>query len=120
MAQAVPRIVTAVSGIAPPGSQLDIPFAPMAVAVPENLLAADDTRCMPRNIGPERGSTMRSTLAVDDEVRPAAQHLAERDKRTIGDAISPLARKTYPAQNVRLCRYELESRSCRTATGRRR
>jgi len=34
---------------------------------------------------------MRATLAIDDDVLPAAKHLAEREQKTIGAVISSLA-----------------------------
>jgi len=36
---------------------------------------------------------MRTTLAIDDDVLAAARHLAERDRKSIGEVISILARK---------------------------
>ncbi|MBK6851698.1 MAG: CopG family transcriptional regulator [Burkholderiales bacterium] len=36
---------------------------------------------------------MRTTLAIDDDVLAAARHLAERDRRTVGEVISTLARR---------------------------
>lgn len=36
---------------------------------------------------------MRTTLAIDDDVLAAAKHLADREKRTIGEVISSLARQ---------------------------
>lgn len=44
-------------------------------------------------IVPARSASMRTTLAIDDDVLAAAKHLAEREQRTIGDVISALARK---------------------------
>ena len=38
-------------------------------------------------------STMRTTLAIDDDVLAAAKHLAEREQRTVGEVISSLARQ---------------------------
>jgi hypothetical protein len=37
---------------------------------------------------------MRTTLAIDDDVLNAARALAERQKRSVGDVISELARKS--------------------------
>lgn len=37
--------------------------------------------------------TMRTTLAIDDDVLAAAKHLAEREQRSVGDVISSLARQ---------------------------
>ena len=36
---------------------------------------------------------MRTTLAIDDDVLAAAKHLAERERRTVGEVISSLARQ---------------------------
>ena len=36
---------------------------------------------------------MRTTLAIDDDVLAAAQHLAQRQRKTLGELISALARK---------------------------
>lgn len=36
---------------------------------------------------------MRTTLAIDDDVLAAAKHLAERERRSIGEVISTLARQ---------------------------
>ena len=36
---------------------------------------------------------MRTTLAIDDDVLAAAKHLAERDKKSVGEVISTLARQ---------------------------
>lgn len=36
---------------------------------------------------------MRTTLAIDDDVLAAARHLAEREKRSMGEIISALARQ---------------------------
>lgn len=36
---------------------------------------------------------MRTTLAIDDDVLAAAKHLAERERRTVGEVISTLARQ---------------------------
>ncbi len=35
---------------------------------------------------------MRTTLAIDDDVLAAAKNLAERERRTMGEVISSLAR----------------------------
>jgi hypothetical protein len=37
--------------------------------------------------------TMRTTLAIDDDILAAAKHLAERDRKTVGEVISTLARQ---------------------------
>lgn len=36
---------------------------------------------------------MRTTLAIDDDVLAAARHLAERERKSIGEVISTLARQ---------------------------
>ena len=36
---------------------------------------------------------MRTTLAIDDDVLAAAKHLAERDRKTVGEVVSALARQ---------------------------
>lgn len=36
---------------------------------------------------------MRTTLAIDDDVLAAAKHLAQRERRTVGEVISNLARQ---------------------------
>jgi hypothetical protein len=36
---------------------------------------------------------MRTTLAIDDDVLAAAKHLADRQRRTVGEVISSLARQ---------------------------
>ena len=36
---------------------------------------------------------MRTTLAIDDDVLAAAKHLAERERLSVGEAISRLARQ---------------------------
>ena len=36
---------------------------------------------------------MRTTVVIDDDILAAAKHLAERDRTTIGEAISALARQ---------------------------
>ena len=41
----------------------------------------------------QTGLTMRTTLAIDDDVLAAAKHLAERDHKTVGEVISSLARQ---------------------------
>lgn len=35
---------------------------------------------------------MRTTLAIDDDVLAAAKHLAERERKSVGEVISALAR----------------------------
>lgn len=39
-------------------------------------------------------ATMRTTLAIDDDVLAAARHLAERQSKTVGEVISALARQS--------------------------
>lgn len=36
---------------------------------------------------------MRTTLAIDDDVLAAAKHLAERERKTVGEVLSALARQ---------------------------
>lgn len=36
---------------------------------------------------------MRTTIAIDDDVLAAARHLAERDRRTLGEVLTALARQ---------------------------
>ena len=36
---------------------------------------------------------MRTTLAIDDDILAAAKHLAERDRKTVGEVVSALARQ---------------------------
>jgi hypothetical protein len=36
---------------------------------------------------------MRTTLAIDDDVLAAAKHLAERERKSVGEVISDLARQ---------------------------
>ena len=36
---------------------------------------------------------MRTTLAIDDDILAAAKHLALRDKKTVGETVSQLARQ---------------------------
>ena len=35
---------------------------------------------------------MRTTLAIDDDILAAAKHLADKERRTMGEVISSLAR----------------------------
>jgi hypothetical protein len=46
---------------------------------------------------------MRTTLAIDDDILAAARHLAERDRKTVGEVISALARQglARPARAAR-------------------
>ena len=37
--------------------------------------------------------TVRTTLAIDDDVLAAAKHLAERERKTVGEIITALARQ---------------------------
>jgi hypothetical protein len=47
-----------------------------------------------------RNRVMRTTLAIDDDVLAAAKHLAEMERKSLGEVISTLARqgltKTVP------------------------
>lgn len=36
---------------------------------------------------------MRTTLAIDDDVLAAAKHLAERERKSVGEVMSTLARQ---------------------------
>lgn len=36
---------------------------------------------------------MRTTLSIDDDVLAAARHLAERERKSVGEVISTLARR---------------------------
>lgn len=36
---------------------------------------------------------MRTTLTIDDDILAAAKHLAERERKTIGEVVSALARQ---------------------------
>ncbi len=36
---------------------------------------------------------MRTTVAIDDDILIAARHLAERDRKSLGEVISTLARQ---------------------------
>jgi len=36
---------------------------------------------------------MRTTLAIDDDILAAAKHLAERERKTVGEVVSALARQ---------------------------
>jgi len=36
---------------------------------------------------------MRTTLAIDDDILAAAKHLAERERKTVGEVVSALARR---------------------------
>ena len=48
---------------------------------------------------------MRTTLAIDDDILATAKHLAERDRKTIGEVISTLARQGL-ARGSRAARTE--------------
>jgi len=45
------------------------------------------------NGAPHQKSFMRTALAIDDDVLAAAKHLAERDRKTLGQVVSALARQ---------------------------
>ncbi len=36
---------------------------------------------------------MRTTLAIDDDILAAAKHLAQRERKTLGEVVSALARQ---------------------------
>jgi hypothetical protein len=42
----------------------------------------------------QKGVTMRTTLAIDDDVLAVAKHLAEHQKKTVGEVISSLVRQS--------------------------
>jgi hypothetical protein len=42
---------------------------------------------------PHQEFTMRTTLAIDDDILATAKHLAERDRKSLGEVISALARQ---------------------------
>lgn len=42
---------------------------------------------------------MRTTLLIDDDVLESARDLAQRDRRTVGQIVSELARKGLRADN---------------------
>lgn len=48
---------------------------------------------------------MRTTLAIDDDVLATAKHLAERDRKSIGEVISALARQGL-ARGSRIAQVE--------------
>lgn len=48
---------------------------------------------------------MRTTLAIDDDVLAAAKHLADRDRKSVGEVISALARQGL-ARGTRAARAE--------------
>lgn len=48
---------------------------------------------------------MRTTLAIDDDILAAAKHLAERDRKSLGEVISELARQGL-ARGTRAARTE--------------
>ncbi len=48
---------------------------------------------------------MRTTLAIDDDVLAAARHLAEREHKSVGEALSALARQGL-ARSARAGRAE--------------
>lgn len=48
---------------------------------------------------------MRTTLAIDDDILAAARHLAERDRKSVGEVISTLARQGM-ARGARTARAE--------------
>jgi len=46
-----------------------------------------------RNITPKERA-MRTTLSIDEDVLAAAKHLAERERKSVGEIISTLARQS--------------------------
>lgn len=48
---------------------------------------------------------MRTTLAIEDDILAAAKHLAERERKTIGEVVSALARQGL-ARSTRPARAE--------------
>jgi hypothetical protein len=44
-------------------------------------------------VGALQEISLRTTLAIDDDVLAAARHLAEREQRSMGEVISSLARQ---------------------------
>ena len=48
------------------------------------------------------GPAMRTTLSIDDDVLAAVRHRAERERRTIGEVVSDLARQSLnkPARKL--------------------
>lgn len=48
---------------------------------------------------------MRTTLAIDDDILALAKHLAERDRKSVGEVISELARQGL-ARDARAARAE--------------
>jgi Arc/MetJ family transcription regulator len=52
-----------------------------------------------------RSCIMRTTLAIDDDILAAAKHLAERDRKSLGEVISALARQGL-ARGSRTARAE--------------
>lgn len=48
---------------------------------------------------------MRTTLSIDDDILLTAKHLAERDRKTVGEVISELARQGL-ARATRVARTE--------------
>jgi len=51
------------------------------------------------------GRIMRTTLSIDDDILLTAKHLAERDRKTVGEVISELARQGL-ARATRVARTE--------------
>ncbi len=41
---------------------------------------------------------MRTTLSIDDDILAAARHLAERERKTVGEVVSALARQGLARQ----------------------
>ena len=61
----------------------------------EHRLRGTRIRCVmydAKHQHPSPQSTMRTTLTIDDDVLAAAKHLAERQRKSVGEVISALAR----------------------------
>jgi Arc/MetJ family transcription regulator len=52
-----------------------------------------------------KGRGMRTTLAIDDDILAAAKHLAQRERKSVGEVISDLARQGL-ARSTRGARQE--------------
>ena len=46
-------------------------------------------------------AVMRTTLAIDDDVLTAAKGMADREKKTVGEVISALARQALQPQKAK-------------------
>lgn len=47
---------------------------------------------------------MRTTLTIDDDILAAARHLAERERKSVGEVISALARQGLSRPGARAAR----------------